>query len=469
MEPRRARSVSSPNQPKSASDGQPRPTPRISRPSLRRSRDAVSRASLAGRRRGSAATIGPRRIRDGRLGDRREGDPRVRDLQRPGRIDEQVVPDEEPVPARVLGAAGKLDEGAGVTAGPEVRDLDRELHRDESVLFAGDDDHARGDCAPRISVVAPGPGGRGGGAAPPRPRGRDARDPGRAAAGQPRLLGRPPGPGDQLVRRRDHEHGPADPRPGSHRLGPRDGGRGRPLDAPRPRPRPAGRRLRRPLGPPQDDVLRGPRAGRAHRGHPDLGLARRADPGPHPPRDVPHERPARPLAGRVHGGGPGPGGPRARSRARTPSSRPSSTSAGSSARPWPASSRPRSARVPRSRIDAVTFAISAGALLLVRRPLRPRRAAEPTHLLADIREGIAYVVRQPTLRAVIALWTTISVIYAGLTSGLIFYVTIDRGLGSDVVGLVLSAFAVGLARRLAGGRTDGVPGRRAGDARRQPS
>jgi MFS family permease len=95
-------------------------------------------------------------------------------------------------------------------------------------------------------------------------------------------------------------------------------------------------------------------------------------------------------------------------------------------------------------IDALTFAISSAALLFVRRSLRPQARTEPTHLLADIREGIAYVVRQPTLRAVLALWTTVSVINAGLTSGLIFYVTIDRGLGSDVVGLVLSAFAVGM-------------------------
>ena len=98
---------------------------------------------------------------------------------------------------------------------------------------------------------------------------------------------------------------------------------------------------------------------------------------------------------------------------------------------------------PTIAIDAVTFAVSARALLLVRRPLRPAARSEPTHLLADIRQGISFVVRQPTLRAVIALWTTTSVIYAGLTSGLIFYVTIDRGLGPDVVGLVLSAFAVG--------------------------
>jgi MFS transporter, ENTS family, enterobactin (siderophore) exporter len=98
---------------------------------------------------------------------------------------------------------------------------------------------------------------------------------------------------------------------------------------------------------------------------------------------------------------------------------------------------------PTIAIDAVTFALSAGALLFVRRSLRPEARHEPTHLLADIREGVRFVVRQPTLRAVIAFWTTTSVIYAGLTSGLIFYITIDRDLGADVVGLVLSAFAVG--------------------------
>ncbi len=98
---------------------------------------------------------------------------------------------------------------------------------------------------------------------------------------------------------------------------------------------------------------------------------------------------------------------------------------------------------PTIAIDALTFGVSAGSLLFVRRSLKPEARSEPTHLLADIREGIAYVAGQSTLRVVIALWTASSVIYAGLTSGLIFYITIDRGLGADVVGLVLSAFAVG--------------------------
>ena len=98
---------------------------------------------------------------------------------------------------------------------------------------------------------------------------------------------------------------------------------------------------------------------------------------------------------------------------------------------------------PTIALDAATFAVSAGSLLFVRRSLRPEARTERTHIVADVREGIAFVARQPTLRAVIALWTTTSVISAGLTSGLIFYITINLGLGTTVVGLVLSAFAVG--------------------------
>jgi ENTS family enterobactin (siderophore) exporter len=106
-------------------------------------------------------------------------------------------------------------------------------------------------------------------------------------------------------------------------------------------------------------------------------------------------------------------------------------------------------------LDAVTFALSACALLLVRRPLRAEARAEPTHILEDVREGIRFVAHQPTLRAVLALWTSTSVISAGFTAVLIFYVTVDRGMSEAVVGLVLSAFAVGslggsiLAARLA--------------------
>src|SRR4029077_4177582 len=97
-------------------------------------------------------------------------------------------------------------------------------------------------------------------------------------------------------------------------------------------------------------------------------------------------------------------------------------------------------------IDAVTFLISAGAKLLVRRPPRAGARTVQTQSLADIVEGVAYVVRQPTRRACIALWTTTSVISAGLTTAVIYYVTVSLGHSSAVVGTVLSGWALGPPR-----------------------
>ena len=98
---------------------------------------------------------------------------------------------------------------------------------------------------------------------------------------------------------------------------------------------------------------------------------------------------------------------------------------------------------PTIAIDAASFLFSVAGLMLVRRPLRPEARPERTRIVADVREGIGFVRRQPTLRAIIALWTTTSVMTAGLVSGLIYYVTVDRGLGPEMVGAVLSAFAIG--------------------------
>ena len=104
-------------------------------------------------------------------------------------------------------------------------------------------------------------------------------------------------------------------------------------------------------------------------------------------------------------------------------------------------------------IDAVTFVFSSGALLLVRRPLRPTPRAEQPHLLADIREGVRYVAAHPTLRAVVLFWASSQVVTAALATALTYYVTRDRGLPADVLGIILSAFGVGsLLGSLAAGR-----------------
>jgi predicted MFS family arabinose efflux permease len=112
---------------------------------------------------------------------------------------------------------------------------------------------------------------------------------------------------------------------------------------------------------------------------------------------------------------------------------------------------------PTIAVDAVSFAISASAILLIRRPLKPPPRAEDSRLLAEIREGVAYVVGHPVLRSVILLWSLVAVGSGALVSALTFHLQIDRRLGPEVLGFVLSAYGLGslagavLAARLAGG------------------
>jgi ENTS family enterobactin (siderophore) exporter len=98
---------------------------------------------------------------------------------------------------------------------------------------------------------------------------------------------------------------------------------------------------------------------------------------------------------------------------------------------------------PTLAVDAGSFVFSALSLMLIRRPLRADRDGVETHLLAEIREGIRYIVGEPILRVAIPYWTIISVATAPIAPVVIFFLTIDRGAGPGVVGLILSAYGLG--------------------------
>ncbi|HTC85959.1 MAG TPA: MFS transporter [Candidatus Acidoferrum sp.] len=94
-------------------------------------------------------------------------------------------------------------------------------------------------------------------------------------------------------------------------------------------------------------------------------------------------------------------------------------------------------------IDAASFLLSALALALVRRPLVAPPDRPPTHILTDVREGIAYVAHHPMLRPLIIFWTTVSIVSAPLVPVLTFLITKDRGLPATSLGAILAAFGVG--------------------------
>ena len=104
-------------------------------------------------------------------------------------------------------------------------------------------------------------------------------------------------------------------------------------------------------------------------------------------------------------------------------------------------------------IDATTFVVSATTMRFVQRRLRADRSGTETHLGRDIAEGLRYLVHEPTLRVAVGFAGLVSVTTAPLTAAAIFFLTIDRGASSDVVGLILATFGVGyLAGALLAGR-----------------
>jgi MFS transporter, ENTS family, enterobactin (siderophore) exporter len=94
-------------------------------------------------------------------------------------------------------------------------------------------------------------------------------------------------------------------------------------------------------------------------------------------------------------------------------------------------------------IDALSFLVSAASLTLVRRRLQADGPRPRTDLLTEIRAGVAFVARQPTLRVALGLWAAINVVPAALVPALTIYVQRDLGLGAVIFGLVVSAYGLG--------------------------
>jgi MFS family permease len=94
-------------------------------------------------------------------------------------------------------------------------------------------------------------------------------------------------------------------------------------------------------------------------------------------------------------------------------------------------------------IDAGSFLVSAAALAFVRRPLVPPPDRPRTRIMADIREGIAFVVGHPILRPLLLFWTAFSIVSAPLIGALTFLIVRDRGMPASSLGLILAVFGIG--------------------------
>ena len=94
-------------------------------------------------------------------------------------------------------------------------------------------------------------------------------------------------------------------------------------------------------------------------------------------------------------------------------------------------------------IDAASFALSSLALSFMRRDLRAPPDRPQTGLVADIREGIEFIVHHPVLRPMILFWGLGSIVLAPLVAALTVHVIRDLGQDETILGLVLTAYGIG--------------------------
>ena len=98
---------------------------------------------------------------------------------------------------------------------------------------------------------------------------------------------------------------------------------------------------------------------------------------------------------------------------------------------------------PTLAIDAVSFLLSGLGLFFVRRQLLAPTDRPQTHILTEIREGIDFIVRHPTLRSAIGFWGVVSISTAPLVPALTVYVTRDLAFEDWVLGLLLAVYGAG--------------------------
>src|SRR4051794_28699688 len=108
---------------------------------------------------------------------------------------------------------------------------------------------------------------------------------------------------------------------------------------------------------------------------------------------------------------------------------------------------------PTLAVDAVKLALSAASLLLIRRPFQGERPPERAGIVAEMREGMAFIATHPVLRLAVGVWTAVGIVIAGMVAAVTFAITKDRGMGSAELGFLLSVYGVGnLAGAFTGGR-----------------
>ena len=95
-------------------------------------------------------------------------------------------------------------------------------------------------------------------------------------------------------------------------------------------------------------------------------------------------------------------------------------------------------------VDAVSFLVSAVALLLVRRSFNAVEKREPTKIRHDVVEGLRYVLSQPVLRNISAMMALVNLVSITATAQLVLYAKERLHATNSEIGLLFAAGGAGV-------------------------
>ncbi|MGW4747615.1 MFS transporter [Streptomyces sp. NPDC004290] len=94
-------------------------------------------------------------------------------------------------------------------------------------------------------------------------------------------------------------------------------------------------------------------------------------------------------------------------------------------------------------VDALTFAVSAVSLTLIRRPMQSAREQAPAPMRRQVLEGFRFIAGHRLLRAALLYWAAVTFLTSPVVICATYFIREDLGWSPGVLGSIIAVYAVG--------------------------
>ncbi|WP_030685631.1 MFS transporter [Streptomyces globisporus] len=94
-------------------------------------------------------------------------------------------------------------------------------------------------------------------------------------------------------------------------------------------------------------------------------------------------------------------------------------------------------------VDALTFAVSAVSLMLIRRPMQTAREQAPAPMRRQVLEGFRFIAGHRLLRAALLYWAAVTFFTSPVVICATYFIREDLGWSPGVLGSIIAVYAVG--------------------------